>query len=472
MIDKTKELKELLVDKKILIVGAGVTGKALCKALDGYNLFITDDNEHKLEELSAKNTSSEVSVIKSAPDWTKDILNYDLVVPSPGVPKNHPIIQSAVSSSIKVVSEIEIAYLMANKPIIAITGTNGKTTVTTLVNEVLNRSNIKSVACGNIGTSLVEAVTTSTEVDFFVAEVSSFQLSFIKTFRPKVAAWINLTEDHLDWHSDLNEYATTKAKIWSNQTFDDIAVANTDDPVVRDHFTKLTSTNGSNDVGNSTGPRTVTFGLKGGNLYIADGKIVVYDLLEKHETKNLISVSDLNRSSTIDLLNYLAVLSICLPIGADLNAALGAIKEFKGLEHRLELVLNQNGVKWINDSKATTPSAVVGALESMEDVILILGGKDKGLDFTPILSKLSHINSFILIGELTDKIESLFSSYSKPIIKAESMKQAVKEAKEIASFGSTVLLSPGGASYDMYDSYRARGEDFKKEVFDQLNNSK
>lgn len=451
-------LESKFENKKILIVGAGVTGTALVRTLSNYKLFVTDDNPDKVKNLKSSDREFRFGVVEPNQNWAVQILDFDIVIPSPGIPKGHEIIQAAIQADLVVLSEIEVGYLATSVPIVAITGTNGKTTVTTLVDRVLSEAGLSSIACGNIGTSLIECVAKDAAKDVFVAEVSSFQLNFTESFKPKVAAWLNFSEDHLDWHSDLADYADAKSKIFKNQTRGDFAVLNIDDPVITESFRKVNRDKGTNI------PEVVTFGINRGNFYLQNGEIVCSDLLEPNNVVSLISLESLQRRSKIDILNFLAVLAICLSLGVQPEAVTKVLSDFRGLPHRIELFLTNGGISWINDSKATTPASVVAALESLHNVILILGGKDKGLDFSPIKELADHIEGFVFIGDLQNKLNKTFSGCGKPIKLADSMKEAVVAAYELAESGDTVLLSPGGTSFDWYKDYKHRGDDFKLHV--------
>ncbi len=465
MTEVPTKLGQKLNGKKILIIGASVTGRALLTTLSKFltqpDISITDDNSNKLSDLEFLKIKGDATVIDSLANWPLLIKEFNLIIPSPGVPKSHPILTAALDAKTEILSEIEIGYMATDLPIIAITGTNGKTTVTTLVNEVLTSAGIESAACGNIGTSLIEIATEADKYEYLVTEVSSFQLEFTKTFKPKVGAWLNLSEDHLDWHENMADYARAKAKIWQNQQDTDIGIYNTEDPVIASLFQDTVNTKISK---NGNNPPAVTFGYTTGNFHCQDDFLVYQSQIDIKEVVRLISLNELKRKSKADILNFLAVYAICSAVEIKTEIISEVVKKFTGLEHRVEYFLTKDQITWINDSKATTPASVVAALESLDNVVLILGGKDKGLDFRVLNSNIERIKAFVFIGDLAQKLVDTFEPYKLPYKIARSMEEAVEDAFSFAKEGTTILLSPGGTSYDWYKDYKQRGNDFKDKV--------
>jgi UDP-N-acetylmuramoylalanine--D-glutamate ligase len=390
-----------------------------------------------------------VELMTTPSDATLDELlaSCPLVVVSPGVPPFHPVIMSAPAGV--VVSEVELAARLGGPPIVAITGTNGKTTVTSLVAAMLEASGRRTRAAGNIGYPLIEAVG-EVSLDCIVAEVSSFQLALTTTFAPIVATWLNFAEDHLDWHRDLREYAQAKARIWAHQRRDDVSVANRDDAVVADYATR------------SPG-RLVTFGHDSGDFHLDGDDLVAPD------GSAVLSTTELVRALPHDVMNALAAVATAAAAGADLAACAGVLRTARPLRHRVELVETIDGVSYFDDSKATTPSSVIAAIAGFDSVVLIAGGRNKGLDLGAIARALEDgsvpttVRAVVAIGESADEIVKAFSA-QLTVVAAASMDEAVLAAARFARPGDAVLLSPGCASFDWYINYEERGDDFARAV--------
>ncbi|MDQ6797602.1 MAG: UDP-N-acetylmuramoyl-L-alanine--D-glutamate ligase, partial [Actinomycetota bacterium] len=280
------------------------------------------------------------------------------------------------------------------------------------------------------------------DVDVIVAEVSSFQLSWTDTFRPAVAVWLNLAEDHLDWHPDLAHYAAAKARVWAFQTPDDTAVVNADDPVVMAKAAEAPS-------------RVVTFGLD----HVADWRVA--DGLLTGPDGPVLPVADLRRSRPHEVANALAASAAASAAGATEDGLAAALRHFDGLPHRLVLVADHGGVRWYDDSKATNPHAVLAALSAFESVVLIAGGRNKGLDLTLLAEGSGSVRAIVALGEAGAEVEAGFAGL-RPVTRVASMDDAVVAAAGIAQPGDVVLLSPGCASFDLYGSYAERGDDFAR----------
>ena len=414
----------------------GVTGKAVARRLlaDGWAVQVFDDR-------SEIDPPDGVDVLASLPAS----LDVDLVVPSPGVPESHPVYALAEQSGVELVSEIELAWRAAKMPLVAVTGTNGKTTVTTMIAAMLAESGVTAVAGGNIGLPLIDAVTEPVAV--VVAEVSSFQLQYTSGFRPAVAVWLNLAEDHLDWHPTMEDYAAAKSRIWRNQSGSDTAVVNADDTVVMQRAASAPSI-------------LVTFGDAGdwrcsdGALLAPDGSVVV-------------RADELVRALPHDVSNALAACASAVAAGAALDACRSVLRTFAGLPHRVELVSDAGGVRWYDDSKATTPASVVAAVRGFDSVVLIAGGRNKGLDLSALAAAADRVRSVVAIGDAAGEVVAAFDGV-RPVAVAESMKEAVELAADAAEPGDAVLLSPGCASFDWYGSYAERGEDFARLVKERV----
>ncbi|MHB8243899.1 MAG: UDP-N-acetylmuramoyl-L-alanine--D-glutamate ligase [Acidimicrobiales bacterium] len=441
---------------KSLVVGFAVTGQATARALRsrGDEVVVVDDGEPiKESDKIAASLGAELVWHPSKARLADLASRADLVVLSPGVPPSHPVF--SVSDSDKVVSEIELAATLSRVPFVAVTGTNGKTTVTSLVAEILSSDGKRVEAVGNIGRAFIEAVGTA-EAEMFVVEVSSFQLAWTKSFRPLVSCWLNFAEDHLDWHLDLEHYAAAKARIWANQANGDIAVVNAADPVVMEWSAKASG-------------RLVTFGV-GGDVTERDGRLVAPE-------GEICSVWELPRSLPHDIANACAAAAASLAAGADLRACRAGLLRGVPMRHRIELVGESERVRWFDDSKATTPSAVLAALTGFESVVLIAGGRNKSLNLGAILDGLEseaetrrgpgpkRLRAVVTIGEAAAEMAAVFERADGiDVRRAASMTEAVELARALALPGDSVLLSPGCASFDWYRSYGERGDDFARAV--------
>jgi UDP-N-acetylmuramoylalanine--D-glutamate ligase len=382
----------------------------------------------------------------------------DLVVPSPGVPAGHPVHQAAAEAGVPVESEIELAWRRlasgdgwtGSRPqrLVAITGTNGKTTVTTLVAAMLAASGVSAVAAGNIGLPLLDA--TGLAVDVVVAEVSSFQLQYTDSFRPDVSCWLNLAEDHLDWHPSMAHYTAAKARIWAAQRPGDIAVLGAGDAAV------MAAADDPRH-GVPSGVERRTFSVTGPadfRFRAADG------LLVGPGDEPLAAIAALRRAMPHDLANALAGAACALAVGATPEGCRLALERFETLPHRVELIGEAEGVRWYDDSKATTPASVLAAVAGFDSVVLIAGGRNKGLHLGVLAATAPPVRAVIAIGEAAGEVQRAFGDRVEVVV-AASMADAVAAAGRRSRSGDAVLLSPGCASFDWYRSYAERGDDFK-----------
>jgi UDP-N-acetylmuramoylalanine--D-glutamate ligase len=373
----------------------------------------------------------------------------DLVVTSPGLPVNHPLLLAAAERAVPVWSEIELAGELATAaggPLIAaITGTNGKTTVTTMAASILDASGIKSVAAGNIGLPLVDAV--AMDVDVVVAEVSSFQLQFIHRFHPAVSCWLNFADDHLDWHPTVSHYRAAKARIWANQGPGDTAVINADDQAVVASSSTIPA-----------GVAVTTFSTSVPADYMLEAARLV-----RADGVSLVDLTDLPRAFPHDIVDALAAAAVAVAAGANPAGCREGLASWQPLPHRVSFVVESDGVAWYDDSKATTPASVLAAVAAFPSVVLIAGGRNKGLDLGALTATVPPVRAVVAIGEAAPDVERTF----RPLVEvrtASSMTAAVEEAGRLAAPGDTVLLSPGCASFDWYRSYTERGDDFVRIV--------
>jgi UDP-N-acetylmuramoylalanine--D-glutamate ligase len=429
-----------------LVLGLGVTGSAVLRSLvaHGEGAVAVDDRPSDAGRRLAESLGVEL-VASPSHDALADVVGrVDVVVPSPGVPDRHPVFALAAAAGVPVRSEFDLAAAWDGRPILAITGTNGKTTVTELTRQMLQASGRSAVAVGNTEVPLVAALDDPT-TDVFVVEASSFRLLHSESFAPRVGTWLNVAPDHLDNHADLESYIAAKARLWAHQGSDDVAIGNADDPVVAAHL-------------EGAAARHVTFGLgaaadhhlEGDRLVLADGT-------------ELARTSELERAFPHDLSNALASAATALHGGATASGARDALLAFRGLPHRVALVGEAGGVQWYDDSKATAPHATRAALRAFPSVVLIAGGRNKGLDLHELADERDHVRAVVAIGEAGPEVAAAFDGV-RPVRVATSMDGAVDEAASLASPGDVVLLSPACASFDWYRSYAERGDDFVRAV--------
>jgi UDP-N-acetylmuramoylalanine--D-glutamate ligase len=437
--------------RKVLVVGFGVTGRAVGRVLaeGGDDVTVFDDAPPPGAAARAEALGVALRTTPPQSELEAAVARSELVVPSPGVPVHHPVFAAAAAAGIPVRSEIELAARQARErgepELVAITGTNGKTTVTTLVTAMLEASGRRAVAAGNIGAPLIEAVASGHEV--VVSEVSSFQLQFTDSFRPGVSCWLNLAQDHLDWHPSLEHYGAAKARIWANQGAGDTAVVNADDPRVSAAAGRI-----PDGVARRTFSVEVPAGfhVEGDRLVTPDGAV-------------LIPVSELPRAFPHDVANALAAAATAIAAGASMHGCRVALARHVPLPHRVSHVGEAAGVGWYDDSKATTPASVLAAVRGFPSVVLIAGGRNKGLDLRALREAVPPVRAVVAIGEATDELISALGDLVEVTL-AESMEAAVAVAHAVAVPGDAVLLSPGCASFDWYPSYAARGDHFTSVV--------
>lgn len=447
----------LLDGRSYLILGLGKSGKAVARllALKGFDVWVTDDDP---AVISAAISGPELGRLEKpvrtvgADNALRTITAYDVIVASPGVPIDHPLIRAARGKGIVVAGEIEVAYRYCSSPIVAVTGTNGKSTVVNVVGRIFETAGKKTVVAGNIGTPFASVVEGGETYDAVVLEISSFQLDTIIDFRADVAVLLNITVDHLDRYEDSFElYAESKAKILNRAGQATVFVYNADDPecvriAAGFRGTKL--------------PFSSSQALEQGVFYQA-GKIVrrsggAVELVAPRQSFPPIGVHNLE--------NALAAVATVTPFAIGLGAIRGALESYTPLPHRMEIVRTLRGVVYIDDSKATNVDATVKSLRSIEGrAVLILGGTDKNLDFHPLLDHVQKMKAVVLIGEAREKIRSVLAGRCE-ISDAGTMEEAVVKAAATASAGDTVLLAPACASFDMFTNYAHRGEVFRRAV--------
>ena len=431
--------------------GLAVTGRAVATAFraHGWDVRVSDDRADASHRAFADSVGA-VFVDVSAPGGTDALLlGADVLVPAPGVPPHSPVVAAALARSVPVRSEIDIAYDWEQvrergpRPVLAVTGTDGKTTTTMLTAALLRGSGLTVEEVGNTDVPFMAAVD-DPSLDAFVVECSSFRLRFVDTFRAEAAVWLNFAPDHLDWHPDLDDYGWSKERVWAHATGGDVAVA----------------PSGSRRILEAAGrsaARVVTFGLEGADYRVEKGNLV-----SPHGV--LCSTDSLWRSMPHDITNSLAAAALVIESGLVPAGSVGeALRTFVPAHHRIEHVGRFDGVDWYDDSKATSPHAAATAIRAFEKVVLIAGGRNKGLDLRGLACEPDRMVAVVAIGDDAAGVADAFEGVC-PVDIAGDMESAVRSARARASRGVTVLLSPGCTSYDWYSNYGERGDDFVAKV--------
>lgn len=441
------------VGMKALVVGLGKTGLAAANRLCELGAEVTVTDKRNAQELSAQIALLDKKVRTAVGGYDDAIgVMFDIVVPSPGVDWDSTLLQNFRNRGVEVISEIELAFRLADSRWVAVTGTNGKTTTTSMVGDILKKAGIKSTVCGNIGNPAIGEDSIFDKKTTVVAEVSSFQLEAVESFAPAVAAILNITPDHLDRHKSMENYASIKSLIFLKQKTSDVCVLNMDDPLtaglapaVRSKVVGFSSTKSVDD-----------------GAFADEGQIFI---TEKGERTLIGPLKDLKVEGQANIENALAACAISRAAGADAESIKRSLFEFKGIPHRMELIAVADSVRYINDSKGTNVSATLKALSGLEKgITLILGGRDKGGDFAPLAKAIREKNAkAILIGEAADKIASALGDYAD-VFRAVDMDEAVRKGASLSGPGDTVLLSPACASFDMYKNFEERGELFRRAV--------
>jgi UDP-N-acetylmuramoylalanine--D-glutamate ligase len=434
---------------RVLVLGLGVTGDAVVRHRTGAGDEVTVVEEapggDSYRERVATAEARGAKVVER-PDRDRLInlvRDCDLLVPSPGVHERHPAIEAARRAGLPIRAEVDLAAELAaarGACVVAVTGTNGKTTVTTLVTSMLNASGVTARAAGNIGLALLDAVgsdigAVAAGADVIVAEVSSFQLAFTTdAFRPRVAVLLNVAPDHLDWHGSFDRYAAAKARVFANQRPDDVLVFNRDDEV-------------ASRLAEDARSRRVAFSTRD-------------DEIANH-------IGSFSLTAPHDRANARAAAATAFEVGATSDGIARALNEYPRLHHRVAQVGNAGGVQFYDDSKATNPHATLSAVRAFDRddarVVLIAGGRNKGLDLSVLNTLTPRLRAVVAIGEAAGDVEAAFTG-GVPVTRADSMQAAVVAAARLAEPGDVVLLSPACASFDWYPSYAARGDDFAREV--------
>jgi UDP-N-acetylmuramoylalanine--D-glutamate ligase len=428
------------------VFGLAVAGRAAATSLRerGIEVVVGDDNLTREHRSFAQSIGAQVVDISRDGELQRVMSSVSVLSPAPGVPENHGVIQSARENGVSIQSEIEIAYRMeqlrsgGSRPMVAITGTDGKTTTTLMANAMLRAAGLRAEAVGNTEVPLIESL--ATDAQAFAIECSSFRLEHTEQFRVPASAWLNIAPDHLDWHSSFQKYFDAKAKMWANCLPNDVVVAPIDDVNIC-------------AVARASAARVVTFGALGGDYRVIENEMC-------GPLGPIMSISRMKRSLPHDVTNALAAAAVCIESGlANAEHVAHALEHFENAPHRIQFVAEIGGVRWFNDSKATSPHAASVALRAFDSIVLIAGGKNKGLDLSQMASEPHRMRAVVAIGAAADDIARAFSGVCT-VVKAENMNSAVLQANELSRNGDVVVLSPGCTSYDWYSNYGERGEDF------------
>jgi len=431
-----------LAEQRFLLHGLGVTNRAVATALvsRGASVVLSDDSDPAAASRLAEELGA---AARPAPDLAaaRSLLGeVDALVPTPGLPSAHQLLGLAAELDVPVLSEFDLAAAWDDRPVVAVTGTNGKTTVTSLIVSMFEQDGRRAAAVGNTETPLVAAIDDPT-TEVFVVEASSFRLLRSRSFHPRVGVWLNWAPDHLDVHSSAEEYRDAKARIWRDMDRHDIAVANADDPVVAAVAARLA---GPQLRWFSTSDPTVEFHDDGSSLVTPDGDLIAHDRLWS--------------ALPHDRANALAAAAAADAMGVHRAAIVAALESFRGLPHRVELVGAADGVSWFDDSKSTAPHSTRSALRGFDSVVLIAGGRNKGLDLGELALGADVVHAVVGIGEAGAEIVAAFPD--REAVLAGDMTEAVRIAHDLARRGDAVVLSPACASFDQYSSYAERGRDF------------
>lgn len=437
-----------MTSRRALVHGLAITGVSTARALvaRGYDVVATDDRIDDVKRDAVAALGLDLGPLPA--DLESFVSSFDLISPAPGVPETHPLVLAALAAGVELVSEIELAYRWEQerpggpRPILAITGTDGKTTTTELTVAILRAAGHRTEALGNTDVPLLDAL--DADLDVFVVECTSFRLAWTERFRGDAAVWLNLAPDHLNWHVSMDTYAAAKERIFGLQRPDDVAIGFVDDPVVTAALARAPG-------------RHRTFGLTGADYHL-DGTTLM------GPAGPIVDVARMRRRLPHDITNALAASALVLETGLAEPAAIElALGTFVAPPHRLEPVGSAGGVEWFNDSKATTPHAASTAIRAFESLVLIAGGSRKGVDLSAMGADAYRVRAVIAIGEAAPDIHGVFDA-TTPVVDAASMAEAVELAAGLARPGDAVVLSPGCASFDWYSGYPARGEDFKRLV--------
>ncbi len=410
----------------------------------GETVILADDHATKQHQDVARALNCEFIDATDETAVVSTLKRITRLAPAPGISESHHVVSMARQMGLTVYSELELAYNFEElrnggpRPMLGITGTDGKTTTTLMTAAMLHAAGHKSMAVGNTDTPLIAALNTDTQV--FAVECSSFRLANCENFRTRASVWLNLAPDHLDWHTSMESYTAAKAQLWAHTRAGDVAVAPVDNAQIL-------------HVAHESTARTVTFGATHGDYHAQDGRL-------NSPHGSIMNIADMKRAMPHDITNALAAAAISIESGlVEPSHVARALCEFDNAPHRIEYVETIDGVRWFNDSKATSPHASAVAIKSFQNIVLIAGGRNKGLDLHELANQPQRVKAVVAIGDDALEIERAFDGVCR-VVRGGSMPEAVRLARTIAVNGDVVLLSPACTSYDWYNNYMERGEDF------------
>jgi len=443
------------------ILGAGRSGIAIAKLLkrNGAKVFLSDGSDRPMLKYLDEELLKKEGIDYELGKHSDKVFESDVIIKSPGISPGSEIIVKAKQLNKKIYSEIEAAYGFCKSPVIAITGTNGKTTTTVLTGEIFKNAGFDTKVCGNVGLAFSEIVSDLNEDSIVVLEVSSYQLNDIEEFRPAVSVLMNITPDHIDWHGSFENYLNAKLNIEKNQSEDELTIVNYDDNTLREAVRNAKPKKAYFSTKEKLTGKEIETGS-----FVEEGKIIYFDR-SKNIEEEVMQTKEIKMRGNHNLYNSLASIISARAFEIKKELIRDTLMSFPGVEHRIEFVRELNGICFYNDSKATNIDSLIVALESFEgNLILILGGRETGNDYS-IINKLisERVKEIIAIGETKDKILKHFEKIKK-VIAANSLEEAVSKAMESGKPGDIVLLSPACKSFDMFDSFEHRGKEFKKAV--------
>ena len=431
----------LYTGKSIVVLGLGRSGIAAARLLlrAGAKVTVCDSGESAAVLERAELLRMEGAIVLTGASAVYDPSRYGLAILSPGIEETTILVTNVTDKCTPLIGELELAYTLCSCPVIAITGTNGKTTTTELTSRMLQGAGLRTAVCGNIGTPMSELIASEEAWDLLVVEVSSFQLETIKTFRPKVALWLNLSPNHLDRYPSMQEYREAKLKIFENQTSEDWAVVS-----FGENLPEIAA-------------RMISFSTKSAEADLTLRQTTIY-----HQGNGLLNLTETKLQGAHNAANLMAAFGCGIALGIDLQRMASAVRDYTPPPHRCESIKESGGILWINDSKATNLDAMEQAIRSVDgSLILIAGGKDKGFDFDTIAPLVrERVDFAILIGEMRYRIARDWEGVALATV--DSLEDAIALAADHAISGSTVLFSPGTSSFDMFRDYIERGESFRR----------
>lgn len=464
-------------NREVVVLGLARSGVSAAKTMHAFGANVTVNDRKPREESPEASVLEELGISVVCGGHPDDLIHSGvaLVIKNPGIPYSSPPVAAALELGIEVVTEVEVAYHLSNAPMIGITGSNGKTTTTTWIGQVLESAGLKPIVAGNIGTPLCDAALDSQPDNWLVVELSSFQLKGTRDFAPRIACLLNVAETHLDYHGSMEDYSSSKAKIFANQTPEDISIVNWDDPFCRELVPYLKG---------RVLPFSMTEELTLEGVYVvpaypsdetedpADRRIVYRDASgAEHE---IVRAAEIGIPGTYNVANALAACAAAIAAGVEPSALKEPLIAFRGVEHRLEALGEIDGIFYYNNSKATNSKATLTALSAFKNpVVLIAGGLDRGSDYEELLTALqSKVKALVTLGETREVIAGVARRAGVELVSvvepqteaADTLLAAVNEAQRLAQTGDTVLLSPACASWDMFASFEERGRLFKEAV--------